>query len=215
MQASKLKLRLLLPSQCRSFAVNPPSFIHPIFRAADQEKLKSTNDYERHTFLPVRAAASNQTSSVFFDPLVAKFTNHIMRKGNKILARGLLENTFEEIKRLQLRRSQTNPSAECNPYKLLHKAVANARPLLYTTPVKRGGHTYQVPVPIRPNASLAIALKWLIDAGKEKEDEVRFFVQLAKEIVDTAEGVGKVVKRKQDLHRLCEANRAYAHYRWS
>lgn len=128
--------------------------------------------------------------------------------------------------------------------------VPFSRPFLQTTPIKRGGHTYQVPIPIRPNASLAIALEWLINAGKEKDDDTRFWKQLAKEIIDAAEGVvscpktqfylnicttclmfanyshivinhspfsilqGKVIKRKQDLHRVCEANRAYAHYRW-
>ncbi|XP_021960444.1 28S ribosomal protein S7, mitochondrial [Folsomia candida] len=198
----------------RLFATFPPSYIHPIFRHADQVALQEANDFERHTFLPVRPANSSQTSSVFYDPLVAKFTNHIMRKGNKILARGLLENTFMEIKRVQLAKYATNPNVELNPYKLLHQAVANSRPFLQTTPIKRGGHTYQVPIPIRPNASLAIALEWLINAGKEKDDDTRFWKQLAKEIIDAAEGVGKVIKRKQDLHRVCEANRAYAHYRW-
>jgi len=203
----------------RGMARFPHTFIHPIFRDRDIERLKETGDYERHKFIPVRPLNNSQSASIFYDTLLHKFVNHIMRKGNKFLARSLMDKTFMEMKKIQLTKyyatEEKDESAPVpNPYETLHKAVANVRPILETVSVKRGGHTYQVPVPIRPNASLAYAIKWLIEAGKEKEDETRFYAQLAQEIIDAANGVGKVIKRKQDLHRFCEANRAYAHYRW-
>jgi small subunit ribosomal protein S7 len=92
--------------------------------------------------------------------------------------------TFEHIKRIQLGKE----GAEANPYLLLHRAVQNVRPFLQTVPVKRGGHTYQVPVPIRENASLALAVKWLVEAGKEKDDDVKFYFRMAHEIVEASEG---------------------------
>lgn len=198
----------------------PPTFIHPIFRERDVDRLKETGDYDRHKFVPVRPLNNSQNASVFYDTLLHKFVNHIMRQGNKFLARSLMDKTFMEMKKIHLKKyyaaeeGATATEPPPNPYATLHKAIENVRPILETVPVKRGGHTYQVPVPIRPNASLAYAIKWLIEAGKEKDDEKRFYTQLAQEIIDAANGVGKVIKRKQDLHRFCEANRAYAHYRW-
>jgi hypothetical protein len=100
--------------------------------------------------------------------------------------------TFETIKRVQLEKyhSTSDPVEKAkiilNPWELMHKAVQNGTPFLETTPVKRGGHTYQVPVPIREKRALAISIKWLIAAGKEKEDDMRFYKKFAYEIIDAA-----------------------------
>jgi len=102
-----------------------------------------------------------------------------------------------------------------NPRKIFYDAVENCKPLLQLTPIKRGGVTYQVPVPITEKRSQFLSMKWIIDAAREKERTVHFPEKLAWELIDAANNQGKVIKRKQDLHRQCEANRAYAHYRWS
>jgi small subunit ribosomal protein S7 len=87
-----------------------------------------------------------------------------------------------------------------------------------TMPVRRGGVRYQVPVPISEQSSYYRACKWIVEAsrdGKWMERKMHFPERLAFELLDASNNQGRVIKRKQDLHRLCEANRAYAHYRWS
>jgi len=198
----------------------PDYFIHPVFREEEQQKLKESGEVEKYAFTPIRPAKTTDTGSVFYDALVDKVINHIFREGNKKLGRELLDKTFETIKRIQLDKyHDTEDPAErsqivINPWEILHKAVENGKPFLETTPVKRGGHTYQVPVPIRPNKQQALSIKWLIEAGKDKEDEMRFYKKFAYVLIDSANNSGPVIKRKQELHKRCEANRAYAHYRW-
>lgn len=171
--------------------------------------------------IPIKAARNNDTVSVFHDDVISKFTNYVMRKGNKLLARDLLDKSFEQIKRVQLEKYNTAKTEEekakiqTNPTDILHQAIENSRPLLQLTPIKRGGVKYQVPVPITINRSNFMAMKWLIEAANEKERTVHFPQKLAWELLDAASNQGRVVKRKADLHRQCEANRAYAHYRWS
>lgn len=144
-----------------------------------------------------------------------------MRDGEKVLARDLVEKSFEKIKRIQLEKyhkantDDEKQSIELNPKAIFHKAVANCKPLLWLQPIKRGGVTYQVPVPISDKKSQFYSMKWLIAAAKEKERTVHFPERLAHELIDASNNTGRVVKKKHDLHRQCEANRAYAHYRWS
>ncbi|GBP54735.1 28S ribosomal protein S7, mitochondrial [Eumeta japonica] len=147
--------------------------------------------------------------------------NHIMEKGKKKLARSLVEKAFENIKRAQIERyhlassPEEKEKIELDPKKILYKAVENCMPILQLQPVKRGGITYQVPTPITDKRALFLSIKWLIEATNDKDRTIHFPEQFAWELLDAANNTGKVVKRKQDLHRLCEANRAYAHYRWS
>uniref|UniRef100_A0A182MM93 Small ribosomal subunit protein uS7m n=1 Tax=Anopheles culicifacies TaxID=139723 RepID=A0A182MM93_9DIPT len=198
-----------------------PHFIEPIVSREKIEELQSTGELSKISHVPIKAALSNQNCSVFYDPLVSQFTNYVMKQGNKQLARELVEKGFENIKRLQLERYHLSESdeekakLELNPRKLLHMAVENCRPMLQLTPIKRGGVRYQVPVPITEKRSYFIAMKWLLEAIREKERTVHFPEKMAWEILDAAANQGKVVKRKHELHRQCEANRAYAHYRWS
>lgn len=143
-----------------------------------------------------------------------------MRGGQKRLARELVVKGFENIKRIQLERynladADEKPKIETDPLKILHLAVENCRPLLQLTPIKRGGSTYQVPIPITEKRSYFVAMRWLIEAAREKERTVHFPEKIAWELLDAAANSGKVIKKKQDLHKQCEANRAYAHYRWS
>ncbi|XP_075973075.1 mitochondrial ribosomal protein S7 [Anticarsia gemmatalis] len=209
--------------QCREYA-KPTSFPafyqNPVFRKEDQAKLIENSELTKIAALPVKPPAVYQTSSIYHDPLVNKVINHVMEMGKKKLARSLVEKAFENIKRKQIERyhlaatPEEKAKIELDPKKILHKAVENCKPLLQLSPTKRGGITYQVPGPITEQRSLFLAIKWLLDATYEKERTVHFPEQFAWELLDAANNSGKVVKRKQDLHRQCEANRAYAHYRW-
>ncbi|XP_041978084.1 28S ribosomal protein S7, mitochondrial [Aricia agestis] len=194
-------------------------FQNPIYRKEDQAKIIEMNELSKIAAIPVKPPAVYQTSSVYHDPLVDKVINHVMKKGNKKLARELVEKAFENIKRVQIERyhlaSPENKSKiELCPKEILHKAVENCKPLLHLLPIKRGGITYQVPCPITDHRSLFLSIKWLLEAAKDRERTVHFPEQFAWELIDAANNTGKVIKRKQDLHRQCEANRAYAHYRW-
>ncbi|VDO92709.1 unnamed protein product [Soboliphyme baturini] len=125
--------------------------------------------------------------------LYSKFINMVMMNGEKFLARTIVYGAFEEIKRIQLKKyfaaktDAEREAIECDPRKIFHSAIKNCTPALKLTPVTRGGITYQVPCFVRDKEAQFMALKWM----------------------------GRVVKKKQDLHRQCETNRAYAHYRWS
>lgn len=143
-----------------------------------------------------------------------------MKGGQKALARDLVDKTFEKIKRIQLEKYHTAPpeqksEIELNPRAIFSTAVENCRPILQLTPIKRGGVRYQVPIPITEKRSQFISMKWLVEAAREKERTIHFPEKLAWELIDAAQNQGRVVKRKQELHKQCEANRAYAHYRWS
>jgi len=210
----------LLSSQSRSYSVYPKYYIHPIYRPSDREALSTTGELQKLEFVPVLPPNNDHNASAWHDPLVAKFINYVMRMGNKKLARELVEKSFETMKKVQLEKYYKTTNAVerenivIDPYAIFHAAVQNAKPFLQTTPVKRGGATYQVPVPISENRRIFLAMKWLIEAGKTKDDDMRFYKKLAYEFIEAANNMGQVIKRKQELHKLCEANRAYAHYRW-
>ena len=196
-------------------------FVDPVFKKKKQEELFEAGEAAKMAHVPIKAARHNDSSSIFHDDLLSKFTNYIMIGGQKQLARGLVEKCFENIKRMQLEKynkaetEEAKSKIETNPLKVLHLAIENSRPRLYITPIKRGGVKYQVPVPITEKHSYFRACKWIVEAAREKERTVHLPEKLAYELMDAASNQGRVVKRKQDLHRLCEANRAYAHYRWS
>lgn len=194
-------------------------FIRPVVAKQAQENLKETGELHELTHMPVRAALNFQTSMTKHDPLIETFISYIMEMGKKELARGLVEKGFEKIKRIQLERyhmadEEEKKMIELNPRELFRQAVENCRPVLKLIPIKRGGTKYDVPVPVTEKNSYFLAMNWLIEAANDKFRTVHFPEKIAWEILDAAANTGRVVKRKQDLHKQCEANRAYAHYRW-
>ncbi|CAG9798521.1 unnamed protein product [Chironomus riparius] len=198
-----------------------PHFINPVFKKDEQEALIKSGEISKIAFVPIKAPRNNDNSSVFHDHRVSKMVNYIMQGGKKELARKLMSETFERIKRIQIERyhkAQTEEEKEnivLNPVTILHMAIENVRPILMVTPVRRGGVKYQVPVPISEQSSYYRACKWLVEASREHDRKTHLPEKMAFELLDAANNSGRVVKRKHDLHRLCEANRAYAHYRWS
>ncbi|CAH1115984.1 unnamed protein product [Phaedon cochleariae] len=199
----------------------PTYYIPPVYKKDAQEELIKSGEATKLVHIPTRAALSDQTSSLAHDDLVNLFINYCMKDGLKQIARQIVEQSFQSIKKIQLEKyhkcesEEDKQKIELNPRVVFHKAVENCKPVIHLTPIKRGGVRYQVPVPITDKKAQFLSMKWLITAAREKEKTVRFHLQLARELIEAANNSGRVVKRKQELHRQCEANRAYAHYRWS
>lgn len=198
----------------------PKTFIQPVVTKEEQENLQETGELQKLSHVPIRAALNFQTSTATYDPLLEKFISQVMEMGKKELARGLIEKGFEKMKRIQLERyhlaadDEEKKTIELNPRILFHQAVENCRPVLKLIPIKRGGTKYNVPIPVTETNSYFLSMKWLIESINDKFRTVHFPEKMAWELLDAAANTGRVVKRKQELHKQCEANRAYAHYRW-
>ncbi|XP_014274028.1 small ribosomal subunit protein uS7m [Halyomorpha halys] len=202
----------------REYSAYGPNFVEPVFRREDINKLKETGEAKTLAHIPIKAAKTEQTCSEFYDPQLERFINYVMRKGKKSLARSIVNQSLQQVKRIQIQKyhKETDPDEKAkvvlDPLKVFHAAVENCKPLLNLTPIKRGGATYQVPVPITPHKATFMSMNWLIEQGKAEPKTTRFHFKLANELVNASMGHGRVIKRKEDLHRQCEANRAYAHY---
>nr|XP_033817418.1 28S ribosomal protein S7, mitochondrial [Geotrypetes seraphini] len=187
-----------------------------------QEELTEEEKAEKQlrAVRPIKAAPSNVTSSVFVDPMISKFTNMMMKGGNKVLAQSLVEQTLEKIKRKQLEKyykasEEERASIECNPYTIFHGALKNCEPIIGLTTIQRGGKNFQVPTPLKDNHRRFMAMKWMITECRENKHRCTLMPEkLSQELLEAFSGQGKVVKRKHDLHKMAEANRAFAHYRW-
>ncbi len=142
--------------------------------------------------------------SKYNDPLVGKCINNIMKKGKKSIAEKIMYGAFEIIKE----------KANKDPLEVFHKAVKNLRPQLEVKSRRVGGSTYQVPVEVRPERQISLALRWLVSYAKQRNDKKRMVEKLAAEILDAYQNRGAAIKKKEDTHRMAEANKAFAHYRW-
>jgi small subunit ribosomal protein S7 len=129
--------------------------------------------------------------------------NRIMMRGKKSVARGIVYDAFELIEQ------RTNRE----PLETFEQALRNATPLIEVKPRRVGGATYQVPVEVAPDRRISLGLRWLIAASRARSGK-SMAEKLAAELMDAANNVGTTVKRREDTHRMAEANRAYAHYRW-
>ena len=135
--------------------------------------------------------------------LVARFTNCLMKKGKKSLAEGVLYGAFDVI--------QQNTKED--PLGVFQKAVKNVKPVVEVKSRRVGGSTYQVPTEVRPSRSQALSIRWIISYAKGR-GEKSMAAKLAGELMDAANRRGAAMKKKEDTHRMAEANKAFAHYRW-
>ncbi|XP_025093061.1 28S ribosomal protein S7, mitochondrial-like [Pomacea canaliculata] len=214
-----ITMRVFAPTitQVRTSVYNP-HFLEPILDKKELAQPLQDNDVRR--FRPIKAAKTEQVSSIFYDPLMQKFINRIMKKGKKYLARDILEKTFENIKHIQVEKynkassAEEKESIETDPVVIFKQAIENCKPVLITTRVVKGGVTYQVPVPCSPNYQLFCATKWLVENCRDKERKIPMHQKLAWELIDAYKNEGKSIRKKQERHKQCEANRAYAHFRW-
>ena len=139
----------------------------------------------------------------FSDRVLAKFINCLMYQGKKSVAEEIVYSAFDEVGR---RSGQ-------DPVKVFHEALDNVKPAVEVRSRRVGGATYQVPVEIRSSRAQTLAIRWLI-ASTRARSETTMASRLCNEISDAAEGRGAAVKKREDTHRMAEANRAFAHYRW-
>ncbi|XP_055939284.1 28S ribosomal protein S7, mitochondrial-like [Argiope bruennichi] len=209
-----------LLSGVRSGYMIPKWHLDPLANKEELAKLEVDGKLEALKAMPVKPAPSNLTNSLYDDPVVKHFTNVCMQWANRTLARQLVFDTFTRIKLIQLSKyhkasAEEKASIELDPKKIFLQAIENCKPVLSVMKIKKGGIAYQVPVPITNKKATFMSMKWLVMAARDKEGPISFVDQLSKELLDAYNSEGRVIKRKQDLHKLCETNKAYAHYRWS
>ena len=136
--------------------------------------------------------------------LVAQFINQVMRNGKKTVAQKILYNALDEL----TKRAEDNDAIS-----LLEKALDNVRPQVEVKSRRVGGATYQVPIEVNAHRGRALAMRWLINFSKTKKG-VPMSIALGNELFDAANNTGSSVKKRDDTHKMAQANRAFAHYRW-
>jgi small subunit ribosomal protein S7 len=140
----------------------------------------------------------------FGDLVLTKFMNYVMYEGKKAVAENIVYGAFDII---ETKRRDMDPLA------VFHSALENVSPALEVKSRRVGGATYQVPVEVPPNRRRALAIRWLINAAR-KRGENTMMEKLAGELMDASSNRGTAVKKREDTHKMAEANRAFSHYRW-
>jgi len=139
----------------------------------------------------------------FGDVIVSKFMNSLMKDGKKSAAESIVYGAFDIVE------SKTKQ----DPVTVFHSALDNIRPAVEVRSRRVGGATYQVPVEVRADRQQALAIRWLIDSAR-KRGENTMRERLSGELMDAMNGRGQAVKKREDTHRMADANRAFSHYRW-
>ena len=134
---------------------------------------------------------------------ITKFINVIMSDGKKSTAEQIVYGAFDLVAE----------RAKDDPLKVWDRAMGNVRPRVEVKSRRVGGSTYQVPIDVRPDRSLALGMRWLVEHAR-KRNEKTMIERLANEIVDAAQNRGNAVKKREDVHKMADANKAFAHYRW-
>jgi len=138
--------------------------------------------------------------------LLAKFMNMIMNDGKKSVAERIIYGALDRI-------SEKDPQTEDKSLEVLEQALENVKPVVEVKSRRVGGATYQVPIEVRPARRQTLAMRWVIEAAR-KRSEKSMAHRLAHELMDAADNRGTAVKKKEDTHRMAEANKAFSHYRW-
>jgi small subunit ribosomal protein S7 len=139
----------------------------------------------------------------FGDIVVSKFMNCLMYEGKKSAAESIVYGAFEQIQK----------KSGNDPVKVFHDALGNVKPQLEVRSRRVGGATYQVPVEVRPDRAQALAIRWLIGTARGRSEST-MVDRLCGELLDAANNRGASVKKREDTHRMAEANKAFSHYRW-
>jgi small subunit ribosomal protein S7 len=138
--------------------------------------------------------------------LVQKFINVVMERGKKDCARRIVYEAFDILK-------SKNSGDDKKAFALFEKAFSQIKPFVEVKARRVGGGVYQIPTEVRPERQTALALRWLIDSAASRSDKT-MGRRLASELLDAAEGHGNAIKKKNDVHKMAEANRAFSHYAW-
>jgi len=139
----------------------------------------------------------------FKDLVIAKFMNRIMLDGKKSVSEKIVYGAFDIVSK----------KTDKEPLEFFHEALANVKPTLEVKSRRVGGATYQVPMEVRPKRAQTLAMKWIVDCAV-KRNEKTMRERLASEIIDAHNNKGGAVKKREDTHRMAEANKAFAHFRW-
>lgn len=140
---------------------------------------------------------------VYHSTLVSKFINSIMRKGKKSVAQRIF---YDAMKIIEQRTKE-------DPIKILQQAYENVKPVLEVKARRVGGSTYQVPLEVRPRRRSSLSIRWILTYSHRRKDKT-MQERLAAELLDAARNRGEAIKKREDTHRMAEANKAFAHYRW-
>jgi small subunit ribosomal protein S7 len=149
------------------------------------------------------ALRAPQPDPLYNSNLVSSFVNVVMKRGKKSTAEGVVYKAFEKIRE----------RAQDDPLKVFKKAIDNIKPTLEVKSRRVGGSNYQVPVEVRPERRTSLSLRWLVTFARERPEKT-MVEKLASEILDASQNRGGAVKKREDTHRMAEANKAFAHYRW-
>ncbi|MBK7843589.1 MAG: 30S ribosomal protein S7 [Bdellovibrionales bacterium] len=141
---------------------------------------------------------------VYNDILVSKFVNKLMDSGNKSTAQGILYSALEELR---------NKISGEEPLTVFKKAVENCKPSLEVRSRRVGGATYQVPVDVRPSRRATLSMRWIVEYARERGEKT-MALRLAAEFNEAYNNRGNAIKKKDDVHRMAEANKAFSHYNW-
>lgn len=139
----------------------------------------------------------------FGDPVLTKFMNSIMKEGKKSAAERIVYGALDQMEK----------KVKQNPIELFHEALRNVMPALEVRSRRVGGATYQVPVEVRLDRRQALAIRWIISAARDRNENT-MVERLSGELLDAVNNRGTAVKKREDTHRMAEANRAFSHYRW-
>jgi len=139
----------------------------------------------------------------FGDIVITKFMNAVMYQGKKSVAEGIVYGALDQME----------DKVKQDPVQLFHSALENVMPAVEVRSRRVGGATYQVPVEVRPERRQALAIRWLITAARARNENT-MVERLSGELLDAANSRGTAVKKREDTHRMAEANRAFSHYRW-
>ncbi len=144
-----------------------------------------------------------QPDPVYRSVLVTQVVNKVLSRGKRTLAERIVYSALDLVQE----------RAGTDPVGILKKAVENTRPELEVRSRRVGGATYQVPVEVRPRRATTLAIRWLASYSRQRREKT-MAERLAGEILDASNGIGAAVKRREDLHKMAESNKAFAHYRW-
>jgi small subunit ribosomal protein S7 len=139
----------------------------------------------------------------FGDEVLSKFMNSVMLDGKKSVAEGIVYSALDTVE----------TRAKKDPLAVFHEALNNIKPGIEVRSRRVGGATYQVPVEVRPERAQALAIRWLISAARSRSENT-MSARLSGELLDASNNRGNAVKKREDTHRMAEANRAFSHYRW-
>ena len=139
----------------------------------------------------------------FHNQVIAKFINHVMVSGKKAVAERIVYGALDRV----------NARDGADPVETFEKALDAIAPMVEVKSRRVGGATYQVPVEVRPSRRNALAMRWLVDSARSRSEK-SMAARLAGELMDAAHGRGSAVKKREDTHRMAEANKAFAHYRY-